>query len=63
MNRPKRIIKIPEFIVSEIQEYLNLEETIKEINKRFYEAETEAYIENQENCTYIILRFLAGGLK
>ena len=58
MSRPKRVIKIPEYIVSEIQEYLNLEETIKEINKRFYEAESEAYIEAQENCIYTIFHFL-----
>ena len=59
MSRKKRIVRFSDSLISEIQEYANLDETIKELQERYYDPELSEYIESQNNCAYFVIESLA----
>ena len=58
MSRQKRIVRFTDSLISDIQEFLNIEETIKELQERYYEPETSAYIEAQNDLASYVVRHL-----
>lgn len=58
MSRPRRNIKFNDYLISEIQEWLNLDATIVELQKRYYDPELSEYIEGQNNCANRVIENL-----
>ena len=58
MPRQKRIIRFTDSLISDIQECLNLDETIKELQERYYDPEITAYVESQNDLASYVVRHL-----
>lgn len=59
MARPKRNIKFDKYLISYVQQYMNINATIEEYEKRYYYPELADFIEFQSGVANSLMEILA----
>lgn len=59
MGRPKRNIKFDNYLISYVQQYMDVNATIDEYNKRYYYPELADFIDSQNGVANSLMEILA----
>lgn len=62
MARPKRNIKFDSYLISYVQQYMDICATIEEYNKRYFNPELSDFIESQNDISNSLMEILAADL-